>query len=276
MSRPSIDGLCLLFCLLQPLATFGQQSDSISQEISQVEKAATDQASDPIDFEKVKEAIVKQTNRLRQREKREPLTANPELAEAAQDFAAVLAEMDKLDHNADGKQPWDRTTEAGYQHSIVSENIAYQSISPSTTPDELAEKFLLAWENSAGHRKNLLDPDVMDLGVGLGKHKSSGRYYAVQNFGRPKSANIKFKITNETKSSVNCSIDGESFTIDPGFTITFERSRPPELRFIWKETDQVSDSAKQTLHPIQGANYAVRTSAEGLLTVATTQPASKE
>ena len=53
---------------------------------------------------------------VRTQEKRAPLKTNPELAGAAQAFAEYLAHTDKFSHTADGKEPWDRTTKAGYQN----------------------------------------------------------------------------------------------------------------------------------------------------------------
>ena len=60
-----------------------------------------------------------------------------------------------------------------------------------------------------------------------------GRYYAVQDFGRPKSAVITFKVSDRTDTPVTYTIDGQTFAAGPGQTITYERSRPPELRFAW-------------------------------------------
>ena len=261
--------LLILLCLLEPLNTFGQPGQNGGPQLVKTEKKPEKEPNDALDLDKVNEGIIKRTNELRQREKQEPLKANPQLAKAAQDFAEVLATLDKLDHNADGKQPWDRTAEAGYKHSLVSENIAYQSTSAKITADELAEKFLESWENSPGHRKNLLDPHIMDLGVGLARSETTGRYYAVQNFGRLKSANITFKIVNQTESPVRYSLDGESFTIDPRFTISFERGRPPELLFLWDETDEVSESARQKIQPVKGASYTIRKSDEDVLRIDT-------
>lgn len=271
MSQITLTSLLMLVYLLEPLNAFGQPIKNVYSELLKTENETTKEPNNSLDLVKVNEALFKRTNQLRQREKLEPLKANSQLEEAAQGFAVVLAEMDKLDHNADGKQPWDRTAEAGYKHSMVSENIAYQSTSAKITADELAEKFMQSWENSPGHRKNLLDPHVMDLGVGLALSESTGRYYAVQNFGRPKSANITFRIVNQTESPVNYSLDGESFSIDPLFTITYERSRPPELRFLWDESDQVSEPAKQNIQPVKGATYTIRQSDEKLLTVDTSK-----
>ena len=186
-----------------------------------------------LDLDRVEHLIFTGTNQFRTQEKRAALKTNPQLAEAAQAFAEYLADTDKFSHTADGKEPWDRTTKAGYQHCIILENIAYEYNSDGFTAEALAGDCVRGWEKSPGHRKNMLDPDVQVIGVGLARSSHTGRYYAVQDFGRPKSAMITFKVSNRTDTPVTYTIDGQTYTASPGYTITHERSRPPELRFPW-------------------------------------------
>jgi len=40
------------------------------------------------------------------------------------------------------------------------------------------------WKRSSGHRRNMLTPDIVEIGVGAAQGKS-GRWYFVQVFGRP-------------------------------------------------------------------------------------------
>ena len=113
----------------------------------------------------------------------------------------------------------------------------------------------------------MLDPDVMDIGVGLARSSRTGRYYAVQDFGRPKSAMITFKVSNHTETPVMYAIDGQIFTTNPDYTITYERSRPPVLRFQWGENANVTQAARLPLHPASGANYTIRTTKDSVVTV---------
>ena len=210
-----------------------------------------------LDVTRVKQLIFTGTNAFRTQEKRGPLKTNPELAAAAQGFAEYLARTDKFSHTADGKEPWDRTTKAGYQYCIVLENIAYEYDSAGFTTEALAADFVHGWENSPEHRKNLLDPDVQDVAVGLARSSCTGRYYAVQDFGRPKSAMITFKVANRTDVPVTYAIDGRTFTAKPRYTMTYERCRPPEVRFRWGEKANVTQAARKVLHPASGASYTV-------------------
>ena len=149
----------------------------------------------------------------------------------------------------------------------VLENIAYEYNSAGFTAEALAGDCVRGWENSPGHRKNMLDPDVQDIGVGLARSSRTGRYYAVQDFGRPKSAMITFKVSNRTDTPVAYTIDGQTFTASPGYTITYERCRPPELRFQWGDKANVTEAARKVFRPASGASYTIRTTEGDAVTV---------
>ena len=75
-----------------------------------------------------------------------------------------------------------RAGNAGYEVRMISENIA----SAMNDPAEAVR----SWMTSEGHRENMLDPDMREIGVGFvllnedgGKQRS--RQYWVQNFGAP-------------------------------------------------------------------------------------------
>src|SRR6266851_2393176 len=80
------------------------------------------------------------------------------------------------------------------------------------------------------------------------------------DFGRPKSKEIVFKITNETDSPVKSTVDGKESSIDPRYTITYEQCRPPEVR-IQLPTETT------TLHPGNGGHYIIRKDESGKFTV---------
>lgn len=95
----------------------------------------------------------------------------------------------------------------------------------------------------------------------------TGRYYAVQDFGRPKSAMITFKVSDRTETPVTYTIDGQTFTASPGYTITYERSCPPELRFPWATKVTVMQAAGGVFHPTSGASYTIRTTKGDAVTI---------
>jgi uncharacterized protein YkwD len=211
--------------------------------------------------------IVAATNRFREHEGRARLKVNDELSKAAQSFAEYMADNDKYGHTADGREPADRVAQAGYDYCIVLENIAYTENPDGFTTDDLAKQLVESWQQSPPHRKNMLDPDVSDFGVGVAHSAKSGRFYAVQDYGRPKSDQTTFKIANKTDSQVKYAIDGKNFTAEPGYTMTHQSCRTPELRFEWPEGTEADAAAKGTLHPTAGAEYVVRKSESGTFTV---------
>src|SRR5581483_1168426 len=158
------------------------------------------------------ELITKYTNQFRSQNQRDELKVNPQLTKAAQDFADYLAKTDTFSHTADGKRPSQRVSEHGYQFSMTAENIAWEFDSSSYTTNALARAFVTGWRHSPGHRRNMLDGDLDEIGVGVARSAKTGRYYAVQDFGRGKSKAIVFKITNEADAAVRYTVDGKLFT----------------------------------------------------------------
>jgi hypothetical protein len=106
--------------------------------------------------------VLRLSNIFRAKNGLDPLVANIELEKAAQDHSESMAMEDFFSHtDKDGKQPWDRAEEAGYDFTAIAENIAAGQRSP--------EEVVNGWINSPGHRANLLNPNYTDLGVGYFK-----------------------------------------------------------------------------------------------------------
>ncbi len=217
------------------------------------------------DLDRVVRLITRQTNEFRKAEGRRELARNDKLTDAARYFADFMARTGKYGHEADGKHPWDRAEKYGYHYCLVAENIAYIYSSEGFTAEELAGKLVDGWKKSPGHRKNMLDPDVFDIGVAVARSATTGRYYAVQEFGRPRSKAIVFKITNAADAAVSYTIDGKSHQIEPRYTITHTVCRPPALRFEWPGDAEPKKSA--VLHPENGSLYTVRKDESGSFAV---------
>lgn len=219
------------------------------------------QESEPVkkpDPSKVKEQIVTATNQFRRQEKRRELKVNPQLSQAAQAFADFMGRTDKFSHEADGKKPADRVTAAGYQYCVVAENIAYDYNSAGFSTEELAQGLMDGWKKSPEHRKNLLDPDLSEIGVGLAQSSKTGRYYAVQNFGRPKSEAIKFKLANQTGETVKYTLDGKTYSVQPRYIMTHEICRPADLQLQQPGEEKASGEARVVLRPVNGGSYVIR------------------
>lgn len=178
-------------------------------------------------------AIFEQTNAFRKKEGRGPVAHNPKLTAAARYFADYMAETDEYGHTADGHGPGERAKKHGYDYCIIAENIAYQFRSEGFDTGPLAERFVTGWQKSPPHRKNMLDPDVTQLGVAVARSEKTGYYYAVQDFGRPKAAAVAFKVENRTGEDVKYAIGDRTFDLPPRVVRTHTRCRPAELTFHW-------------------------------------------
>lgn len=109
-----------------------------------------------------------------------PLKMNSILRGAARAHAVDMAENHYFSHDSlDGRDPFDRMSDAGYGFSKAGENIAAGSAT--------AEGSMQQWLGSAGHCGNIMDPGFEDLGVGYAFNASHQyRHVWVQKFGRPK------------------------------------------------------------------------------------------
>ena len=181
------------------------------------------------DLDAVDRQIVEQTNTFRRSEGLAPTAPDLELTAAARAFAAFMARTDRYGHEADGREPSQRAQSQGYDYCLVAENIAYEFSSAGFATGELATSLVEGWKNSPGHRRNMLDADATDTGVATAQSPGSGRYYAVQMFGRPKSMRVRFALTNASAQAVGYELGGQPFPLPPGLTRTHEQCRVTRL-----------------------------------------------
>jgi uncharacterized protein YkwD len=250
MSYRSLAGSFLATLILVPAPAFGQRVREEDTQAAQRTAKRPAAVAQPPDLARVTQLIVDRTNEIRRREGKRELKIESHLSDAAQAFAEFMARTDKYGHTADGKEPWERGKEHSYAYCLFLENIAYQYSPASFTVEELARGFMDGWEHSPPHRKNLLDADIYDLGVGVAYSAKSGRYYVVQDFGRPKSKEIVFQVTNDTDATLNYKVDGKTQAIEPGYTITHTRCRPPEV--VFSPVDE-----RKTYHPGNDAHFII-------------------
>ena len=173
--------------------------------------------------------VFEATNDFRREQGLESVKSNPALAKAAQEFADYMARTDRYAHNADGRQPADRARSKGYDYCLVSENIAFQFSSAGFRTAELASGFVNGWKKSPGHRKNMLEPAATDAAVAMAHSDKSGRYYAVQMFGRPKSERIEFRISNGTQQNVKYQLGDKAHSLRPREARTHWLCGPDDL-----------------------------------------------
>ncbi len=111
------------------------------------------------------------------------LTTNAALTTAAQAHAVDMAVNDYFSHTGlNGSHPWDRATAAGYNWSMIGENIAAGYSTPAAA--------VAGWVASPPHYANMVNCNFQDTGVGyyyLASDPGSYtyHYYWVQDFGKP-------------------------------------------------------------------------------------------
>jgi len=123
------------------------------------------------------------TNDERQKQNLPLFKLNSKLCQAAQIHSQHMAEGDFFAHRSKDKStPADRVSAVGYHWSQVAENIA----AGSRTPEEV----VTGWLNSRGHRANILNPKLQEIGIGVcylahDPGKVTYHYYWTQVFGTP-------------------------------------------------------------------------------------------
>lgn len=101
----------------------------------------------------------KATNAARARAGLPPLRANTLLARVAAQHACDMAQRGRMTHAGTRTTgPGARVKKQGYAPLVTAENIA-------AGPFDL-QRVLVEWENSPGHRQNMLIPAVRDYGIG--------------------------------------------------------------------------------------------------------------
>jgi stress response protein SCP2 len=122
--------------------------------------------------------VVAATNVERRRHGLPAFAVDARLGAAAQLHSADMLRRGFFDHqNPDGAQVWDRARTVGYPYRKIAENIA--------AGQRTAVEVVTGWMDSPGHRRNILDGELHQIGVG---HVTGGRYGALwtQVFGTPR------------------------------------------------------------------------------------------
>ena len=97
-----------------------------------------------------------------------PLERSAVLDRAALAHAEDMAKNSFLAHTgSDGSNPGDRVTRAGYEWSVVAENVA----SGQTSAEDVAA----TWLDSAGHCANLMDAKYSETGIAYALNPGDGR-----------------------------------------------------------------------------------------------------
>jgi uncharacterized protein YkwD len=140
------------------------------------------ETSDLRDRRKVEEEMLARVNAARRKAGSKPLRENPLLDKAAQRHAEDMLARGYFAHQSpSGTTVRERSRAAGYDWQTIGENLAFGQTS--------VEEVVQTWLESPGHRRNILNPEFSELGLGLALGRGSdGKYQVlwVQNFGAPR------------------------------------------------------------------------------------------
>ncbi|MDY8107988.1 CAP domain-containing protein [Fulvimarina sp. 2208YS6-2-32] len=99
-----------------------------------------------------------------------PLRYSAKLDQASTRQARAMAAEDRMSHSVEGKLS-SRVSQYGYSWGSIAENIAYGY--PDTA------RAMTGWKNSAGHRKNILNPRVTEMGFAMAAGPNGIPYWAM-------------------------------------------------------------------------------------------------
>jgi Cysteine-rich secretory protein family len=217
-----------------------------------------------LDIPATETAIVEMTNAFRSEHKLAGVRPNAALSAAAHAYAQMLARNSgKLSHTLNGTTPATRAKGAGYSYCQIAENLAVIYDSRGFTAPDYARRAVMGWEQSPGHRRNLLMPEVTEIGVAVAKAGTNAPgYFAVQLFGRPEALKYTFQIVNRSGGPVNYAFSGKEHAVLPRQVITLTTCAAGDLTFKLDARSGVGryearDGRVYTLKPRAGGGVTV-------------------
>lgn len=107
-----------------------------------------------------------------------PVVMHPALRRSARLHSQDMADQNYFEHNSlDGRTPFQRMADAGYDAFGFAENIAAGNADAASTFEQ--------WLNSPGHCRNMMAPEANEIGIGHGYNREATyRDYWTQNFGQ--------------------------------------------------------------------------------------------
>jgi uncharacterized protein YkwD len=124
--------------------------------------------------------VVRYTNEARATNGLAALRTNAKLMEAARLHAGQMAAYQRMEHTISGAQyptMTSRLDAVGYDYSRAAENVAWNQRS--------AQAVVNTWMNSSGHRANILNPQLTEIGAAIAR-SAKGEPYWIQVFGTPR------------------------------------------------------------------------------------------
>ncbi|KAK9703684.1 hypothetical protein K7432_010606 [Basidiobolus ranarum] len=163
--------ICLTFLLLQVILGIAGQDVNYVQCTGRPQKQVKPSSVKVVSGNGDLQKMLALVNQQRQQYGIKPLKLNNRLVRAAQKHTDYQARVNQMTHDEPGRPLGTRISETGFNWRAMGENVArgYTSI----------DIVMQGWMNSAGHRRNILDPQFTSFGSG---YVANGNYWT-QVFG---------------------------------------------------------------------------------------------
>jgi uncharacterized protein YkwD len=127
----------------------------------------------------LEDRILALVNRERESAGVKPLFFSPELAKAAREHSAAMAQEGFFEHRGEGELAlFDRVTASGMDTDHVGENIFETNEGVSGA---VADECVQMWMHSEGHRLTMLSPEFDKTGIAVGI-SNNGENYITEDF----------------------------------------------------------------------------------------------
>ncbi|WP_377520524.1 CAP domain-containing protein [Priestia megaterium] len=152
-----------------------QAPEQTQQNTKAQQSENTDKSEQTKDASQFEQKVVDLVNQEREKQGLKSLTLNKRLSDVARTKSKDMMDKGYFDHNSPTYgSPFDMMKQFGIEYTTAGENIAKGQQSP--------EDVMNAWMNSDGHRKNILNPDFTEIGVGYVKGDTT--YWTQQFIGK--------------------------------------------------------------------------------------------
>jgi len=152
-----------------------QAPEQTQQNTKAQQSENTDKSEQTKDASQFEQKVVDLVNQEREKQGLKSLTLNKKLSDVARTKSKDMMDKGYFDHNSPTYgSPFDMMKQFGIEYTTAGENIAKGQQSP--------EDVMNAWMNSDGHRKNILNPDFTEIGVGYVKGDTT--YWTQQFIGK--------------------------------------------------------------------------------------------
>lgn len=126
------------------------------------------------------QTVLEETNRAREANQLPPLSLDPRLVMTAHDRAEDILSNKHFTHFIPNeKSPWQWLENHNYRYEQAAENLAIHFKDP--------KEVVTAWLESPGHRQNILNPELENIGLTVMPYKKGNKisYLIVQIMAQP-------------------------------------------------------------------------------------------